>query len=205
MNEKFFSLPLERQHGMMDAAIHVFAQCAYKRASMEAIAARAGVSKALLFHYFGSKKELHQFVYAYATKLVIRQMSELHDYEETDFFRILIDAQMAKIRILGQHPDLMNFLTKAYFEENAQVRPYLNDNFAAIVADSSRRFLARADSSRLKDEITARQALNIVLWMADGFMRSRTPQQLEDLGTVNAEFLQHVEILRRQFYKEEFQ
>ena len=46
--------------------------------------------------------------------------------------------------------------------------------------------------------------LNIVLWMSDGFMRAQPPQALADLEAVNNEFLAYLELLRRQFYKEEY-
>lgn len=98
----------------------------------------------------------------------------------------------------------MQFITNAYFEEDPRVRPALADSFSAIVADSSVRFLARADASKLREGVSAEALLNIVLWMADGFMRSRTPEQLQDLDALNDAFLAHVGLLKKQFYKEEF-
>ena len=80
----------------------------------------------------------------------------------------------------------------------------LADSFSAIVADSSARFLARADASKLREGVSAEALLNIALWMADGFMRSRTPEQLQDLDGLNDAFLAHVGLLKKQFYKEEF-
>ena len=135
---------------------------------------------------------------------MIREMSAAHDYSETDFFNILINAQLSKIAILHAHPYAMQFITNAYFEEDPRVRPALADSFSAIVADSSARFLARADASKLREGVSAEALLNIVLWMADGFMRSRTPEQLQDLDGLNDAFLAHVGLLKKQFYKEEF-
>lgn len=58
MNEKFFSLPEERQRAMLNAGYRVFAHNSYKKSPMSEIADAAGISKALLFHYFGNKKGL---------------------------------------------------------------------------------------------------------------------------------------------------
>lgn len=52
MNEKFFALPIEKRQRILDAAYQVFSQSSYKGASMSEIASNAGISKALLFHYF---------------------------------------------------------------------------------------------------------------------------------------------------------
>lgn len=204
MNQRFFELPAERQEAMRSAGLQVFAKHNYAKASMEEAARLAGVSKALLFHYFGSKREFYLYLYDYATKLVIREMSAAHDYSETDFFNILVSAQLSKIAILHAHPYAMQFIANAYFEEDPRVRPALADSFGAIVMDSSARFLARADASKLKEGVSAEALLNIVLWMADGFMRSRTPEQLKDLEALNDEFLAHIALLKQQFYREEF-
>lgn len=53
MNDKFFQLPLEKQEVIINAAYKVFALSEYKKAPMSEIAAEGGISKALLFHYFG--------------------------------------------------------------------------------------------------------------------------------------------------------
>src|SRR5580692_3021900 len=48
----------ERRRQLLDAGAALFAQHAYEEISMRQIAAAAGVSKPLLYHYFPSKNEL---------------------------------------------------------------------------------------------------------------------------------------------------
>lgn len=52
MNERFKELPEEKQRAVLNAAMEVFAKYDYKKASTDLIAAKAGVSKGLLFYYF---------------------------------------------------------------------------------------------------------------------------------------------------------
>jgi len=54
--DKFFSLPNEKQKIIIDAALRTFGANGYKKASTNDIAFAAGVSKAMIFHYFGTKK-----------------------------------------------------------------------------------------------------------------------------------------------------
>lgn len=63
MNEKFFSLPAEKQQAILNAGYRVFSQNSYKKSPMSEIAGEAGISKALLFHYFRNKKELYLFLW----------------------------------------------------------------------------------------------------------------------------------------------
>ncbi|MCA1690460.1 MAG: TetR/AcrR family transcriptional regulator, partial [Actinobacteria bacterium] len=48
----------ERRRQLLDAGAALFAERAYEEISMREIAGAAGVSKALLYHYFPSKTDL---------------------------------------------------------------------------------------------------------------------------------------------------
>lgn len=182
----------------------VFARYDYRKASTDEIAEGAGVSKALLFHYFGSKKELYLFIYGFARDYTIENISKNHDYDEDDFFKILVNAQMCKARLLAEYPDIMLFLVKAYYEESPEVKQEISVDFAQMTQDTSRSFIARADLSKFKEGVSPEMVLNIIIWMAEGYMRSRTAEQLKDLPGANKEYLDHVELLRQQFYKPEY-
>ena len=51
MNEKFFSLPIEKQEAIINAGYRVFSENSYKKSPMSEIADAAGISKSLLFYY----------------------------------------------------------------------------------------------------------------------------------------------------------
>lgn len=63
MNDKFYLLEEEKQLKIINAAMEVFGKNEYKKASTDLIAAKAGISKGLLFYYFHNKKELYMFIY----------------------------------------------------------------------------------------------------------------------------------------------
>lgn len=63
----------ERRDELLDAAGEVFAGSGYHGASLEEIAAVAGVSKALIYEHFASKRELHaELVERHATEIFRR-------------------------------------------------------------------------------------------------------------------------------------
>lgn len=204
MNNKFFELPNERQNTIINGALSVFSKNGYKKSSTDDIAKASGISKSLIFHYFGTKKELYLFLYDYVKDFSVKIMSQFHNYSETDFFKILADAQMNKMQILAVHPHMMMFLLTAYFEESPDVKPKVDQSFAKIISQSSDKFMERADISKFKDGIDAQKILNIIVWMSDGFMRSRSSEELKDLNALNEEYLSYLELLRQQTYKPEY-
>ena len=114
MNERFFALPEEKRNKIINGALHVFAKYDYKKATADEIVKCAGISKGLLFYYFGDKKGLYLYLLEYSYGYVTGQMAALRDSRETDFFRILVDVQACKLRILSEHPDIMMFVIRTY-------------------------------------------------------------------------------------------
>ena len=52
----------DRREVILESALEVFAERGFHRASLDAVAERAGVSKALIYEHFESKQELHTAV-----------------------------------------------------------------------------------------------------------------------------------------------
>lgn len=203
MNEKFFSLQKEKQNRIINAGLKVFANNGYKHATTEAITHEAGISKGLLFHYFGSKKGFYLFLYDHAINTMMERLTELHDYDKTDFFDIVTDAQLRKIDIMYEYPDLSLFVVKCYLEESPEAGTEVSKTFQELVAESMQRMLERIDATKFKDTITVEQALNILTWISEGFMKGLELDTFADIEEVNCLFLEYMELLRTHFYREE--
>lgn len=206
MNESFFVLPEEKRNKIINGALHVFAKYDYKKAATDEIVRCAGISKGLLFYYFGNKKGLYLYLLEYSYKYVTGRLAEFRDSRETDFFRILTDVQACKFRILSEHPDIMMFVIRTYYEESFQVRPEARRSYEEVFEESVERVLTQMDQRKFREGILPRQAVNIVLWMAEGFMQrfqGRT-WEIRELTAANQEYLEHVEALRRCFYRPEY-
>ncbi len=50
----------DRREGILDAALEEFSRSGYHETSLEGVAHRAGISKALIYEHFSSKRELHE-------------------------------------------------------------------------------------------------------------------------------------------------
>ena len=100
MNEKFHQLPEEKQLAIFNAAMEVFAQNDYKHASTDDIAAKAGISKGMLFYYFQNKRTLYLETYDYAMRAGRAAIDDPHLFEITDFFELLNYSEFFPISTL---------------------------------------------------------------------------------------------------------
>ncbi len=152
MNEKFFDLKKEKQDRMINAAIRIFALNGYRHSSTDDIVVAAQISKGLLFHYFGSKIGLYEFVYDYCVRFLSFELKSAISDTETDYFNIMRASEAAKKSVLKTYPYLQMFIDRSKYEEDE------NALFAtADQRDELQRiydgFLNQVDSSKFKKEV----------------------------------------------------
>lgn len=87
---------------LLDAAEAVFAQHGFAGATTAAIAARAGVTKALVHYYFGTKEALHRAVLERYERVVSRLL--LADLDRREPVAALSDSIRRYCRFQADHP-----------------------------------------------------------------------------------------------------
>ena len=121
MNDKFYSLPKEKQDRIINAGFRVFSRNSYKKSPVQEIAQEAGISKSLLFFYFRNKKELYLFLWKKVEELVTGVLDESDTEKATDLFDLMYQSLITKVKLLHDYPDIMNFSVKAYYENDPDI------------------------------------------------------------------------------------
>lgn len=184
-NEKFFELPEEKQLRIINAGLEIFSQSEYKKASTEDIAAKADISKGLLFYYFHDKKTLYLFLYDYAEKLMTESVVDAHFKEITDVFELFEYAASRKYAILEKSPSIVDFIMRAFYSQKENVSDDLNNRFQKKTAEIYGSYLARMDFSKFREDINPQEILQMLTWTADGYLHEKQrvggPVELDDL------------------------
>ena len=202
--EKFLALPEEKQKNFQDAALSTFAKMGYKKASMNDIAMAAGISKGLVFHYFGNKKALYLYLIEFSGNIVLREMNRRFDKSISDFFDRIRLATEIKMSLIRQHPALLAFLGSVYYETDKEVA----DNIKSILAQSEeiRDSLAfdGMDASKFKEGIDPQLVVNILLKFSEGYVSGAPNTAVLDFDQLRSEFEACLILMRNNFYKEAF-
>ena len=117
MNDKFFDLKKEKQDRMINAALKIFSMRGYQYASTDDIVKEAGISKGLLFHYFGSKLGLYSFIYDYSVRFMTLEIKAAVDAKETNFFALHKQIETGRLQISKNYPCMQLFLEKCNTED----------------------------------------------------------------------------------------
>ena len=176
MNEKFFSLPEAKQQAIINAGYRVFSQNSYKNSPMSEIAEAAGISKALLFHYFHNKKELYLFLWDKCAETTIETMSRYDCYGQTLLFEAMERGMRAKMEIIRRYPDMGVFTIRAFYEKDEEI-------CAAIQESYHRYFNLKADQTRLNLDpaqfvpgVDVAMMYREMYWASEGYLWEKVQQ-----------------------------
>ena len=146
---------------MINGALKVFAQQGYRHASTDDIVREAGISKGLLFHYFGSKIGLYGFLFDYSARFMLLEMSGTVSRGETDFFELIRQMERARMQVMKLYPYMQQFLNRCLKEkcqeaadEIGEKRTDYQQQIESYMAQADYRWLERfGDAERIRRQM----------------------------------------------------
>lgn len=169
MNEKFFDLKKEKQDRMINAALKIFSMRGYQFASTDDIVKEAGISKGLLFHYFGSKSGLYSFIYDYSVRFMSMELKAAVDAEEHNFFTLQKQLEAGRLQVLKNYPCMQLFLEKCNTENTKEAIEAIEEKKKEF-ADLYEAFGAQADFSLLPSGTDTEKLQNMLRYTLKNLM-----------------------------------
>lgn len=203
MNERFFSLPAEKQQAILNAGYRVFSQNSYKNSPMSEIADAAGISKSLLFHYFHNKKELYLFLWEKCAVTTIEFLTRYECYEQKGLFESMERGMRAKMEIIRLYPDMGNFTIRAFYEKDPEI-------CAAVQESYHKYFNLKADKVRLNlDPEQFIPGLDISMmyremyWASEGYLWEMVQRGNVDIEEMEMVFTKLIEFWKSVYLRKE--
>ena len=201
MNEKFFNLSEEKKLSIINAGYRVFAENSYKKSPVSEIAAEAGISKSLLFHYFRNKKELYLYLLKYAAEITFTYLYDYQCFDEEDIFEIMLRGLTAKINMMKKYPDITRFSLRAYYETDPEVADGIKEligKTASFEANSSR---MKIDPSQFKDGLDLEMMYNDMYFASEGYLWENTRSGIIDVDKAEEDFRKMINFWKTLYLK----
>lgn len=196
MNEKFFDLKKEKQDRMINAALKVFAMNGYAHASTDDIVREAGISKGLLFHYFGSKLGLYSFIYDYSIRYVILELTTGVDQTETDYFRLIEQIKEAELLVMRNYPCMLLFLNNSRIENVSEVLVETEDK-RTLLEKKYQEILSHATLQELDERLEAVRLGQMIAFTEEGLMRKHFYEGSFQPDLYHEELKQYLQVIRQ--------
>jgi AcrR family transcriptional regulator len=161
----------DRREVIIEAARESFAEGGYHQTSLDAIAERAGVSKALLYEHFASKRELHAaMLEAHVHELIVRIETALADSEPGEarlragleaFFDFIEERRGASAILLRNtgDPDVAEWL--------ARLREAIGAQVVTLMTEEAEQLIREDPELRGAIEMIAQQQIGAIQSLAD--------------------------------------
>ncbi len=195
----------EKRINIINSAMKEFSQNTFQKASTNVIVEDAGISKGLLFHYFGSKDKLYKYLEYFSIKIITEKIVDELNWEEKDIFLRLKEISMIKFKIFQKYPYMAEFSLKVFQDKSVEEIMHINPNFPLELY--SQVYTYNIDYSLFKEEIDIKRAINIIQWTlekyGDEFRKSIKDGKMKfDYKEIEKEFYVYIDMLKECFYKE---
>lgn len=199
-------LTAEKRERILNAAMEEFGRHDYKHASTDDIAARAGISKGLLFYYYKNKLSLYLACYRCAMGVMLEQTRALRMEQNSDFFEVMEQGAQKKLEITRRCPYLMDFSMRAWYSRNEAVSAVVQKLISKDVDKIYDRFFKCIDRSKFKEDVDPVYLLKMLTWMVDGYMNEKRREDGPlDVDQMMVDYRRWAQQFRKMAYKEEYQ
>lgn len=207
MNKTFENLSEEKKLRIINSAIKEFANKGYKRATVDNIVSKAGISKGSIFQYFKNKERLYLYICDYQIKIITDEVFKQKENNGNDFFKLYKQASRVKFEILKKNPYIFKFF-KTLYSDDSQVAQKWLENILKNKDQLVLNFIGDYDKSKFRDDIDIDMAIKTIELTFDGlsmkWMDKLSYENYEsDLKSLFEEVENYINFYKKLYYKGE--
>lgn len=198
----------KKRDTLLTVAMSKFANNGYKKTTTDEIILSAEISKGLLFHYFGTKKDLYIFLFEYANAKIMQDFYKRIDMKKRDIFERLRNIFLLKFELTNKYPAIFDFVASVYFEKDPAVAAKINKCSNQLFQDAQKETFKDIDLSLFKPNIDVSKAIDVIIYTFRGYSEAQaSPEKhIEDYNKENERYIKEIDdyirVLRAAFYKE---
>ena len=194
---------------LFTVAMSKFAKSGYKKTTTDEIIMAAEISKGLLFHYFGTKKDLYIFLFEYANLIIMEDFHAQINMKERDILERLRNMFLLKLELTNKYPAIFDFVASAFYEKDPVVATKINEYTNRLYVDVQNEMFKDIDSSLFKANLDVQKAINIIIYTLRGYSEAQASpeKRVDDYSKEHKRYIREIDeyitMLRTAFYKEE--
>lgn len=154
---------------ILDAYFNVFARNGYANTSATILAGAAGISKALIFHHFNSKKDLYISVLDRCFEKGRIEIGFDILLENQDFFEAKEKSSVIKFHYYKSNPDLMRIIKEAFYATPDELKMEIQDKYGVLLANNEKEWKRLFEKVPLREGVDREQAFRLVMHTLDYF------------------------------------
>ncbi len=164
-------IQLYAKEKILDACLALFARHGYANTSTAMLAGAAGISKALLFHHFRSKKELYLAILAQCIEKgrAAIGIDPFLAYADMEFFAARERFSLNKVAFNRQNPDAYQVLKEAFFATPKEIKAEIEAMYGVLMVERHTVWQRLFAKVPLRAGVDRAQAFELIMLTLDYF------------------------------------
>lgn len=205
-SHKIMTMDENKRKRIINAAMIEFCK-GFKNTSTDIIVREAGISKGLLFHYFGTKEKLYNFLVWYSYDTMMAEYFNLINTNQSDILERIWQMTLLKIDLSYKYPAIFEFLAAAYSHSKDNHDDAFFVLFKTMQTEVMSNVFRNVDASLFKDGIDTNKVTNIIMWTLTGYADSivtknkKVEDYQKEYDLYLSDMKEYFDIFRNSFYK----
>lgn len=203
----FENLDEDRKKKILDVCIHEFAERGYEKASTNSIIKVAGISKGILFHYFGNKRSLFLYIVDYCTRKILEEYIKYPLTETGDIFIRLIELGVIKLKIMHANPDISKIMLEAFLNSPQDIGCEIEKKYSLLSSEFMPELFREIDYSKFREGVNITKAIQMLTLFLEALgekyvkaYKGKEQDLLQDMDKIMDEYKEYMEILKYGMY-----
>lgn len=155
-------LDVTKKDKIMKASLAEFAEHGFTKASTDRISERAGVSKGLIFHYFGSKSKLYMTLMNDCIDKMLNEYKSI-DASNKDFISIIKTLTEIKYKFFMKNPLYYKLMIDGFYNSAKELSCELKQKYEEITKIGIDIITSIIKNLPLKKNVSVESAVTIIL------------------------------------------
>ncbi|ULL18731.1 TetR/AcrR family transcriptional regulator [Paenibacillus sp. H1-7] len=183
-------LQLYEKEKMLEACLSLFARHGYKQTSTEMLAEAAGISKALIFHHFKSKKKLYFSLLEHCSEKIGAELKMDSILKYDDFFKALDEFGRLEFNYFRNSPDEYKLVYEAFYLTPDELIPDIEAKYGDVITSRNKLWRRLFDKVPLRDGLDRDQAFELIMIALEHFEK-KFLLDVSQIEAVDDEYVQH--------------
>lgn len=169
-------LQLYEKDQILESCFDVYVHHGYMNTSTAMLAEAAGISKALIFHHFKSKKDLYIEIVERCFDKMASEISHEPSKVYKDYFEAKEQSGMHRVEYLRKNPKINKLLFEAFYstptelkDEIKKFRIYIEDKYKAHNNTANEQIKKLFSEISFKDNINPKEACELINIVSEYF------------------------------------
>lgn len=150
-----------KKQKILNASLEEFSEYGYEKASTDRISQKAGVSKGLIFHHFGSKDNLFIITMNKCIDDILDEFNDI-DIPNEDFISIIMKLMQVKYEFFIKNPMHYKLIINGFYNAPKKLKTELEQRYSELKQIGLNVIVDIIKGLRLKKDVSIENVISII-------------------------------------------